>query len=120
MTVSLGGVALSDHLQLSIAAAVAAVNQRRLIGGASVVQVDGAVGGRSLRIQSKRHMTIVQLNAIKDMQSSGATVELVHHLGTFQVVITDTAGMEEDFYRADPVNDPTLTVSGTITMIEVS
>lgn len=120
MTVSLGSLPLSDHLQLSIDAAAAGINQMRLIGGASVVQTDAAVGGRTMRLQSKRHMTIVQLDAIKAMQSAGLPVALVHHRGTFQVVITDTAAMEEDFYRADPDNDTTLTVSGTITMIEVS
>lgn len=120
MTVSLGGIVLSDHLQLSIDAAAVGISQRRLIGGASVVQIDAAAGGRSMRLQSKRHMTIVQLDKIKAMQSAGMPVELVHHRGAFQVVITDTTAMEEDFYRADPDTDQTLTVSGTITLLEVS
>jgi len=120
MNVSLGGIALSSHLPLDIFGAGVGYSQRRLIGGASVVQADGTSGGRTMRLRSNRAMTIAQFDQIKAVQQVGLPVELVHHRGTFQVLITDTSEMEEDFYRADPGNDPTLTVSGNITLIEVN
>lgn len=119
MTVSLGGITLSDHLTLDIKGAGAAYSQRRLIGGASVVQADGSSGGRTMILNSAMHITKVQLEQIRSIQALGQAVELVHHRGSFAVVITDTSDMADDLDIADPDNDPTLTVSGNITMIEV-
>lgn len=117
MTVSLGGLALSDHLTLDIQGAGVAYNQRRLIGGAAVVQADGNSGGRTLTLSGDHHWTLGQVEAIQAMQAMGQTVELTHHRGTFTVLITDTTGLEPSFDYADP--QPEDWYSGSITMIEV-
>lgn len=119
MTVSLGGIILSDDLTLDIKPAGVGYSQRRLIGGASVVQADSSSGGRTMILNSALHMTKVQLEQIRTLQALGQTVPLVHHRGSFSVLITDTSDMADDSDIADPDNDPTLTVSGNITMIEV-
>lgn len=119
MTVSLGGITLSDDLTLDIKPSGVGYSQVRLIGGASVVQADGSTGGRTMVLNSAMHMTKVQLEQIRTLQSLGQAVALVHHRGSFDVLITDTSDMADDSDIADPDNDPTLTVSGNITMIEV-
>jgi len=119
MTVSLGGIELSNHLTLDIQGAGVAYSQRRLIGGAAIVQADGNDGGRSMVINSSGHMTLTQLEQIRTMQAAGQPVQLVHHRGTFDVLIVDTTDMADDFDIANPDADATLTVSGNITMIEV-
>nr|WP_321465164.1 hypothetical protein [uncultured Desulfobulbus sp.] len=119
MTILLGGITLSDHLTLDLQGAGVGYSQRRLIGGASVIQVDGNVGGQVMVLNSASDMTKVQLDQIKAMQSAGIAVELVHHRGTFQALIVDTSDMTDDFEIANPDADPTLTVSGNITLIEV-
>lgn len=117
MTVSLGGLALSDHLMLDIGPAAAAVNQRRLIGGAPCVQTDPSTGGRVLTLQGEHHFTLAQIESIRAMQAQGLPVDLVHHRGTFRVVITDTSDLAPSFALADPSPDDWY--SGTITLIEV-
>lgn len=120
MTVSLGGITLSAHLTLDLQGAGVGYTQRRLIGGASMIQVDGNVGGQTMVLNSESDMTKTQLNQIRVLQSAGIQVELIHHRGTFQVLIVDTSAMVDDFDIANPDDDPSLTVSGSITMIEVS
>lgn len=117
MTVSLGGIPLSEHLTLDIGPAPAAISQRRLIGGASCVQADGSSGGRTLTLDGENHWTLGQIEQIRVLESSGATVELVHHRGTFQMVVTSTADVKPVFNYADP----TLTdwCTGPVTGIEV-
>jgi len=119
MTVSLGGIALSDDLTLSIASAGVGISQRRLIGGASVVQTDGSSGGRTLILNSAMHLLHSAMEQSKAMQATGLPVTLVHHRGTFAVVIIDTSDLTPDQDYADPENDATATVSGNITLIEV-
>jgi len=119
MTVSLGGIALSDHLTLDLQGVGVGYSQRRFIGGASCMQVDGNSGGQTMVLNSIRHMLMTELTQIRAMQSAGMAVELVHHRGTFQVFIADTSEMIADDDIADPDNDPTLTVSGNIILIEV-
>lgn len=119
MTVSLGGITLSDHLTLDLHGPGVGYNQRRLIGGASVVQADSNIGGQVMALNSVSDITKSQLDQIRTMQSAGIPIELVHYRGTFQVLIVDTSDMVDDFDIANPDADPTLTVSGTITMIEV-
>lgn len=119
MTVSLGGITLSDDLTLAIGQNAPGYSQRRLIGGASLVQADGSSGGRELILNSQRHMTIVQLEQIRALQATGQAQTLVHHRGTFQVLILDTSEMTEDDDYADPANDPDASVSGNITLLEV-
>jgi hypothetical protein len=118
VTVSLGGISLSEHLALDIQGAGLAYSQRRLIGGASVVQADGAFGGRVVTLSGDNHWTLAQVEQIQAMQALALPVEMIHHRGTFSVLITDTTNLEPAFGYADPDLDDWYT--GHITMIEVS
>jgi len=68
MTVSLGGIVLSNNLTLDIQGAGVGYSQRRLIGGASIVQADGNVGGRSMILSGENHWTLSQVEQIRSMQ----------------------------------------------------
>jgi len=117
MTVSLGGLTLSDHLILTIGPAGVAHSQRRLIGGASVVQADGNIGGRSLVLQGEHHWTLGQIEQIRLLQAQALPVDLAHHRGSFTVLIIDTTDLMPSADYADPTDADWY--SGTITMIEV-
>lgn len=117
MTVSLGGITLSDHLALTIGQLPAGISQRRLIGGASVVQADGSSGGRSLTLSGEHHWTLAQVESLQLLQASGQAVTLVHHRGTFQVVISDTSELSPSIEYANPTAADWY--SGSISMIEV-
>jgi hypothetical protein len=116
MTVSLDSIALSDELTLDIGPAPAAINQRRLIGGASCVQADGSSGGRTLTLSGEHDWTLGQIEQIRALESSAATVTLVHHRGTFRVVISSTSELEPTVNYKDPTSDSWYT--GPITLIE--
>lgn len=117
MTVSLGDITLSDELVLDIGPAAAAVSMRRLIGGAPCVQTNPASGGRTLTLSGEHHWTLAQVDAVRALQSAGLSVTLVHHRGTFQVVIVDTSDLTPSIPYANPLS--TDWCSGSITMIEV-
>lgn len=117
MTVSLGGIALSDELVLDIGPAAAAVSMRRLIGGAACVQTNPASGGRTLTLSGEHHWTLGQVGQIRNAQALGMPVTLVHHRGTFSVVIVDTADLTPSIPYANPQDADWY--SGSITMIEV-
>lgn len=117
MTVSLGGITLSDHLTLTIGQLPAGISQRRLIGGASVVQADGSSGGRTLTLSGEHHWTLAQVEALQVLQAAGQAVTLVHHRGTFQVVIGDTSELAPSIEYANPTAADWY--SGSVSMIEV-
>lgn len=117
MTTSLGGIPLYDELVLSISGAGVGYNQRRLIGGASVVQSDGASGGRTLTLSGEDWWDKAQVDQIYSLQSLGQPVELVHHRGTFTVLIVDTSQLQQSTDYRDPIDSDWYT--GSITMIEV-
>lgn len=117
MTVSLGGIPLSDELTLAIGPAGPAINQRRLIGGASCVQVDGNSGGRTLTLAGKNHWTLSQVDQIRALESLAIAVTLIHHRGNFQVLITETSDLAPVINYKDPASDDWYT--GSITLIEV-
>ena len=117
MTVTLGGIALSDHLVLTIGQLPAGISQRRLIGGASVVQADGSSGGRTLTLSGEHHWTLAQVEQLRTLQAAGRAVTLVHHRGTFSVVISDTSELAPFIERANPKSAHWY--SGSIAMIEV-
>ena len=117
MTVTLGGLSLSDELTLDIGQPEVGYSSRRLIGGANVVQVDGASGGRTMILEGKNHWTFGQAEQIRALQGTGQTLTLVHHLGTFQVVIIDTSELVPTRRFKNPVADTLYT--GSITLIEV-
>jgi len=119
MTVSLAGISLADDLTLDTQGAGVAFSQRRLIGGSSVVQADGNVGGQTLVLGSEYpYWTLSQVEQLRALQSLGQAVELVHHRGTYQVFIADTSNLAPDDQYADPEEDDWYI--GTITLIEVS
>jgi len=118
MTVSLGGLALSDNLYLDIGPTGVSSSQRWLIGGASVVQADGNIGGRTLILEGINCWTMAQVEQIRVMESQGLAVDLIHHRGNFQVFITDTSDLKPTRKYKNPVSTDWYT--GTVTMIEVS
>jgi hypothetical protein len=119
MATLLGTVSLSDHLVLSglEQAPDLAYQQRRTIGGRSVVHTAPVAGGRVLTLSGERHFTLAEIEAVKAMPA-GVPVTLVHHRGTFQVVIVATAVEPDD---ASLHANPTAAeyYSGDITLIEV-
>ena len=116
---TLGAVTFSDDMTLQISPQSPATSQRRLIGGAMVVQADATAGGRTLTLNSQSHLRLTVLDQLRALEAAAMPVTLVHHRGTFTVLILDTSEMTEDDDYADPANDPLATVSGNITMIEV-
>lgn len=117
MTVSLGTVTLSDDLSLDIGPAAAGISQRRLIGGASVVQADGSSGGRTLVLSGVHHWTLTQIEQLRTLQALGLPLALVHHRGTFSVVIVDSTDLMPSFDHANPTAADWY--SGSLTLIEV-
>ena len=123
MTISLGGLTLSDHLYLDGIdnAPAVAYSARRTIGGRQVVQVGPLlVRGRTLSLQSEGHISHAEVASIKTMESLGLAVTLVHPRGTFSVLITGTE-LEPDEFLSNPDSAAAGSIwySGTITMIEV-
>jgi len=119
VSVSIGGIPLAEDLTLDPQGSGVAFSQRRCIGGASVVQADGNVGGQTLVLGSEYpYWTLAQVEQIRALQSLGQAVELVHHRGTYQVFIADTSNLTPDDQYADPEEDDWYI--GTITLIEVS
>lgn len=114
---SLGGLLLSDQLILNISGSGVGYSQRRLIGGASVVQADSSSGGRIMTLSGENHWTKAQVNQIEAMQAQGQPVTLVHYLGTFIVLIVETSQLQATRNYHDPIDSDWYT--GSITMIEV-
>jgi hypothetical protein len=125
MTASIGGLALSDDLILSgpINQARVATKTRATLGGRTVVTAVPQATGRLLVLSTYRGsggsagtVTMTQAEQLAAWRDAASEVELVHHRGTFRVVIL---GLE-----LEPINgvaDPgasTLMV-GAVTMIEV-
>ena len=101
MSVTLGGVTLSDDLVLlglETGGRVAS-SLRYTLGGVAVVQAVPLSGGRELVLQSENHLSLAEVQAVRDIEALAEPVTLVHHRGTFSVLNTG--------------------ISGTITMIEV-
>ncbi|MBV5328493.1 MAG: hypothetical protein JZU65_12810 [Chlorobium sp.] len=116
MTVSLGGIALSEHLALSgLESAAVTVNQRRTLTGVSVLQSASSPGGRTLILTGDIHFTFAQVTALRDLSAMAQPVVLIHHRGTFTVLITAIEA-ETIIDYADP--HPEDWYSCTITLIE--
>lgn len=118
MTVSIGGIALSEHLILSgiETAPDIVVNPRRLMGGELDIQTDPISGGRELSLSGDNHFTLAQITAIKVLAGQGQAVELVHPRGTFNILIKGTP-VEPSRAFSDPVGEDMY--SGEITGIEI-
>ena len=119
MSVFLGDLELSDHLILKglESAPGVAYSARRTLGGRMVVQVGATLSsGRTLALVSENHFTLAQILAIKNIESAGLPVTLVHHRGTFTVMVVEVTDNPTINY-SDP--EPDDWYSGTINMIEV-
>lgn len=118
MTVTLGGITLSDHLVLSgiETAPGVVVNSRRLLGGALNIQTASVSGGRALTLSGENHFTLAQVSAIKVLEAQGQSVELIHPRGTFNVLIIGTP-VEPEEQLADQPDDAWY--SGDINLLEV-
>lgn len=119
MTVSLGGITLSDHLVLTglDSGPLVTYSITPTLGGSAVIQSDANddAGGIKLTLVADNSLTLAQVQAIRGLR--GQTVELVHHRGTFDVIVIDTPVTPAINY-ADPVDDDWY--SGEITMITVT
>jgi len=115
---TLGSVQLSDHLVLDGIenAPGIAWSQRRTVTGEPVVQVTPVSGGRKLTLSAENHLTLAQVQAIKEIEAAGQPVTMVHHRGSFQVLVVGV-DVAPSIVHADP--GPEDWYSGTITMIEV-
>ena len=119
MTISIGGITLSDHLLLLgiEEAAGVAMSSRRTLGGRMVVDVGPSLtAGRLLSLRGENHFTFSQISSIKSLEALGQAVSLVHPRGTFSVHIT---GVEVD--QTIPYSTPAAAdwYSGVINLLEV-
>lgn len=118
MTVSLGGVILSDHLVLEglETGPLVAYSIKTTLGGSAIVQSDDmdADIGIKLRLQGENHFTLQQIQDVRALR--GQTVELIHPRGTYQVIVLKTPA-EPAINYADPVADDWY--GGEIIMITV-
>jgi|LGVE01.1.fsa_nt_gb hypothetical protein len=114
----LGPLTLSDHLILDGLETAAPVvhSYRRLIGGAGVLQTDGNQGGRVLRLVSIKHLELAEVVAIQGLVAARQPITIVHHRGTFTVLIIET-NVEPDRQRANPTADEWY--SGEIVLQEI-
>lgn len=108
MTVSLGGIVLSDHLILDglESAPVVASSVRRTLGMRPVVRTlaGSTVGGRELTLSGENHFTLAEVAALRGVAAAGQPVTLVHHRGTFVVTIIRIES-EATIRYADPTVD---------------
>jgi len=116
--ITLGAIPLSDHLTLTglETSAPVATQQRRTLTGRSVVAAAGNDGGRTLALSGDNHFTLAQIEAVRALAVQAAPVALVHHRGSFSVLITAIEA-EPAFDHANPAVDDWY--SATIPMIEV-
>jgi len=120
MTVSLGGITLSDHLVLNglDEAPGIAWSSRRTIGGAAKTQKQTVTGGRTFELNSEYHITYANMIAIKAKENAGAAVALVHPRLTCNVLIIGVS-LEPDTELSNPASATDLWYSGTIKLLEV-
>jgi len=116
--VSLGSVILSDELLLTglDSSVPVVVDAKRTLGGRQVVRTDPSPGGRSLSLDGKNHFTYDQKDAVQELAALRQAVTLVHHRGTFTVLIV---GVQLD--PSPKLKDPLGTnwLSGSILLLEV-
>jgi len=125
MTVTLGGITLSDDLRINGLKNQPQVagSEQMTLGGRMVFTSCPVTGGRTITLESFRsgdsvygYFTGTQIDQIAALRDLQTTIALVHHLGTFQVKIK-AINVEDVAGVADPSS--TSEYTGTITMIEV-
>lgn len=121
----LGGAVFSDDLLLEglDTSPPLEFTKRRYICGGLNVQVSPNDGGRILTLVAARigndvygYFTQAQVDILNAMWQAGVAVELVHHRGTFSVLIEDVA-VEPRVGVADP--DADAMYVGRVSMIEM-
>jgi hypothetical protein len=124
MTVTLGGITLDESLALPgfKNRRPVVISSQPTILGREVVQSAPVLSGQRLVLEARLdgqqilgHFTGTQIDAIRALWD-GSTIPLVHHLGSWQVVIESIDVYEVQDY-ADPVAADLYV--GTVTMIEV-
>jgi len=119
VTVSIGGIVLSDHLFLPGLKNLPsrAMSARTTLGGRPVVQSIPLAAGQILELVDPGDgtglFTGTQIDSINVFRASGNIVSFVHHLGTWKVIVEEVEVEQDDGYN-DPINADTYI--GTITM----
>lgn len=125
MTVILGSVVLSDDLTLAgpINQPQVVVNFKRTTSGRLIRRVDPRPAGRELVLSSERRgngyrgaFTGDQADQMAALRDAGNVIDLVHHRGSYRVLIVATE-LEPIDGVADP--GPNTFFVGSVTMIEV-
>ena len=115
MSVSAGGLALSDNLLLrGLRGDPVAVDMQRSEGGVAQILVAPLEGGRPLALEG--YFTAAQVDALMDMARIGEPVTLIHPRGTFSWLITGSS-LEPWIDYVEP--DPNDFEFGTVNGIEV-
>lgn len=117
----LGNIELSPHLRLRGLLDWPRVqfDAKRSIDGLYLYEASPAMqGGRPLVLDGTgAHFTVGQLKAILALQAQGQPVELVHHVGSFWVLITNITSPDLWIDYADYSDDDF--VSASVEMVEV-
>lgn len=125
MTVSLGGLALSDDLALygPVNGSKMLLQVQQTLGGSVVVAGLPIVSGREFVLQGSDDdgrvagvLTKTQVDQLEAMRDTMQTVELVHHVGTYSVIIT-AIEVQAVAGEVDPVAATWFV--GTVTLLEV-
>lgn len=125
MTVSLGGVVLSDDLTLTgpINQSQIIASFKRTVAGRIIRRVDPRPGGREMVLSTPQRgggyrgvFTGSQAEQLAALRDAGDIVPLVHHRGSFAVLIT-VVDLTPIDGSADP--GPTTYFVGQIITIEV-
>lgn len=124
--ITLGGVTISDNMYLGglIKANPIEYQQDRTVGGLSVMTVFDNPGGRNLTLGTSNLQGSIQgiwcqhvLDQVKVVQKQGNPVVLNYHGDAYNVIITDTSGIEQ-LFQFEPVS-PDKKYVGEINLIEV-
>jgi len=112
MSISVGGLALSDNLLLrGLRGEPVAVDVQRSEGGVALVLIGDMESGRPLALEG--YFTAAQVDALMDMARLKQPVTLVHPRGTFSWLITGSS-LEPwiDYVEPDPGDYEFGTVNG--------
>lgn len=126
MTVSLGGIVLDDNLRLNgdISGSQIAMSIRRTFGAPVIQKVTVSAGKKLVLMATMSGESIdgsytrLQLEQLAVHRDTGFPISLIHHLGSFNVIIPPD-GIQEEIMQdyANPGPDDLYT--GTVTMITV-
>ncbi len=123
MTITLGGITLSDNMYLSglESAPRAAVSQKRTILGTSILTVSPLIGGRRFTIGSDSKgatrgiWCYHTIEAIKELENQGVAVVLDYRGDIYEVVIVGTSFRPMILHEPEGPNKKFI---GTISVIE--